>query len=251
MRQLKAIIIEDENIAAIKLQKMIEDIDSSITISKLLSSVKESVVYLSKNHPDLIFLDINLSDNNSFEIFNLVPTIKSKIIFTTAYSEYAIKAFELNSIDYLLKPVSKDALKQSLRKLKELDSEMITDYRQVFHNPPQTFKKRFLVKMNSTLISISVHDVAYFYSDEKLTFLKLKTGKSIPINFALKKLETVLNPSEFYRINRKYIIRISSIKNMYYSSKSRVVLDLEPKAEEKKIIVAIEKLGHFKKWLSN
>lgn len=247
---VKAVIIEDEDLAAIKLQKMIQDIDESIQIVKILSSVKESVAYLSNNQPDLIFLDINLSDNNSFEIFNQVADIKSKIIFTTAYSEYAIKAFELNSIDYLLKPIPKEALERSLQKLMKFSTKEVPDYKQLFQNQTENFKKRFLVKMNNSLITIEIDEVAYFYSDEKVTFIKLKSGKNIPVDFTLKKLEELLNPVNFYRINRKYIVHITSIKKMYYSSKSKVILHLEPTSEDDHISVAIEKLGQFKKWLS-
>lgn len=247
---IKAIIIEDEDIAAIKLQKMIQDIDESIQIIKIISFVKESVIYLKNNHPDLIFLDINLSDNNSFEIFNQISNIQSKIIFTTAYSEYAIKAFELNSIDYLLKPVSKNSLERSILKLKNLDNQSTPNYTQLFQNDGDRYKKRFLVKMNNSLVRINIKEVAYFFSDEKITFIKLRNGKKIPIEYSLKKLEEQLNPINFYRINRKYIIHISSIKKMYYSSKSKVVLHLEPDSNAPNITVAIEKLGHFKKWLS-
>ncbi|WP_420571166.1 LytR/AlgR family response regulator transcription factor [Kordia sp.] len=247
---MNAILIEDEDIAAIKLQKMIQDIDDSIQIVKIISSVKESVAYLSKHQPDLIFLDINLSDNNSFEIFNQVENIKSKIIFTTAYSEYAIKAFELNSIDYLLKPISKEALARSIQKLKDLESDKVPSYAELFRSLENNFKKRFLVKMNNSLVSIEIADVAYFYSDEKVTFIKLKNGKSVPIDYSLKKLEEVLNPIDFYRVNRKYIVHISSIKKMYYSSKSKIVLHLEPASEDDTISVPIEKVGQFKKWLS-
>lgn len=148
---ITAVIIEDEDIAAIRLQKMIQEINESIHILKILSSVKESVEYLSNKQPDVIFLDINLSDSNSFEIFNQVPNISSKIIFTTAYSEYAIKAFEQNSIDYLLKPISKENLTRSLQKLERLSNETIPDYQKIFHDTESSYKKRFLVKMNNSL----------------------------------------------------------------------------------------------------
>ncbi|MBQ4820755.1 LytTR family DNA-binding domain-containing protein [Aquimarina sp. MMG016] len=247
---INAIIIEDEDIAAIKLQKMIQELDSEIHIARILSSVKESVAYLNENTPDLIFLDINLSDDNSFEIFNLVDNITSKIIFTTAYSEYAIKAFEQNSIDYLLKPIPKEALQRSLEKLRKYDSHPNPDYNKVLFNPGDTYKKRFLVKINNNLKTVEVKEIAYFYSEDKITFIKLKNDKKLPIDHSLKRLEEILDPKEFYRINRKYIIHISAISKMYYSSKSKIMLHLEPVAEDQQISVAIEKLGKFKKWLS-
>lgn len=247
---IQAIIIEDEDIAAIKLQKMIQNLDPSIQINKIISSVKESVQYLGNHQPDLIFLDINLSDSNSFEIFKQVSKIRSRIIFTTAYSEYAIKAFELNSIDYLLKPISKEALSRSLKKLKSLDQEQNPSYSELFQSLEIGFKKRFLVKMNNALVSIDINEVAYFYSDEKVTFIKLTNGKNIPIEYSLKKLEALVNPKDFFRVNRKYIVHISAIKKMYYSSKSKIILHLEPTSEDETISVPIEKVGQFKKWLS-
>ncbi|RBW56766.1 DNA-binding response regulator [Tenacibaculum sp. E3R01] len=246
---MNSIIIEDEDIAAIKLQKMIQELDSEIYITKILSSVKESVAYLKKHKPDLIFLDINLSDDNSFEIFNSVTNIKSKIIFTTAYSEYAIKAFELNSIDYLLKPIAKKDLQRSLKKIKQFNEESVPNYNNILNNKKELYKKRFLIKQNNNLISVSVEEIAYFYSEDKLTFIKLKNNKKLPLDESLRKLEEVLDPSKFYRINRKYIINITSIVKMYYSSKSRIILHLNPSVEEQQVTVAIEKVGKFKNWL--
>ncbi|SDH52772.1 LytR/AlgR family response regulator transcription factor [Winogradskyella thalassocola] len=247
---IDAIIIEDEDIAAIKLQKMIQELDQEIHIKKILSSVKESVEYLSVNTPDLIFLDINLSDGNSFEIFNLINDIKSKIIFTTAYSEYAIKAFEQNSIDYLLKPIPKVSLRRSLEKLKKYSNQNAPDYTKIFYHPIDTYKKRFLVKMNNVLVTIEVDDIAYLYSEDKLTFIKKKNNKRIPIDYSLKKLEEILNPSQFYRVNRKYMVHRKAISKMYYSSKSKIILHLDPTTDEEQVPVAIEKTGKFKKWLS-
>ncbi len=247
---INAIIIEDEDIAAIKLQKMIQELDSEIHIARILSSVKESVAYLHEHTPDLIFMDINLSDDNSFEIFNQIDTITSKIIFTTAYSEYAIKAFEQNSIDYLLKPIPKEALQRSLEKLRKYDNQPNPDYAKILYNPANVYKKRFLVKINNNLKTVEIDEVAYFYSEDKITFVKLKNDTKLPIDYSLKRLEEILNPKEFYRINRKYIIHISAISKMYYSSKSKIMLHLEPTTEDQQISVAIEKLGKFKKWLS-
>ena len=229
---------------------MILELDEGIHIKKILSSVKESVAYLSENKPDLIFLDINLSDDNSFEIFNLVNDIQSKIIFTTAYSEYAIKAFEQNSIDYLLKPIPKQLLQRSLDKFRKYYNQETPDYNQIFYHPADVYKKRFLVKMNTTLQTVEIEDVAYFYAEDKLTFIKNRSNKNIPIDYSLKKLEELLNPSHFYRINRKYIVNRNSISKMYYASKSKIMLHLEPNTADEQISVAIEKLGKFKKWLS-
>ncbi|WP_109437083.1 MULTISPECIES: LytR/AlgR family response regulator transcription factor [Aquimarina] len=245
----KAIIIEDESIAAIRLQNLIHEVNDQITIIKVLSSVNESIHYLSSENPDLIFLDINLSDGYSFEIFKILE-INIPIIFTTAYSEYAIKAFEQNSIDYLLKPINKEALQRSISKFSLLNKKELPKYKDLYLHNGQGFKKRFLVKMNSSLKTVDITEIAYFYTQEKLTFIALWSGKKMPIDFSLKKLELELDPSVYFRINKKYIINLKSIGEMYYTSKSRIKVSLNPSPNEDNIFVAIEKLGKFKKWLS-
>ncbi|WP_062059566.1 LytR/AlgR family response regulator transcription factor [Aquimarina longa] len=245
----KGIIIEDESIAAIRLQNLIQEANDQIVIIKVLASVNESIQYLSIETPDIIFLDINLSDGYSFEIFKILD-INIPIIFTTAYSEYAIKAFEQNSIDYLLKPVTKEALIRSIDKFFTLNKSMLPTYQNLLTNNAQGYKKRFLVKMNTSLKIISIDEIAYFYTDEKISFLKLWDGKKLPIDSSLKKLEQELNPSNYFRINRKYIVHLKSIEEMYYTSKSRIKVTLKPTSNENNIFVAIEKIGKFKKWLS-
>lgn len=245
---IKAIIIEDEEIAAIRLQNMIQEADGSIVIQKIIHSVKQAVAYLSSNTPDLIFLDIHLSDSNSFEIFKEVE-IHTPIIFTTAYSEYALKAFKQNSIDYLLKPISGESLGKAIEKFKKFGTSQTPDYRAIFSEEPQ-YKKRFLVKMNKALQTVDVSEISYFYSEDKVTFVKLKNGKSVPLDDTLTAIENQLDPKEFFRINRKYLVGIHSIKKMYYASKSKIQVDLEPESEEFNVFVSVERLGKFKKWLS-
>ncbi|AXT58548.1 response regulator transcription factor [Aquimarina sp. MMG015] len=245
----KAIIIEDESIAAIRLQNLIQEVNNQIMIVKVLTSINESIQYLSTESPDLIFLDINLSDGYSFEIFKILE-INTPIIFTTAYSEYAIKAFEQNSIDYLLKPVAKNSLSRSIDKFFGLNKNKLPEYKDLFLHNGKDYKKRFLVKMNNSLKTIEIDQIAYFYTEEKLTFIQLWNGKKIPIDFSLKKLEQELDPSNYFRINRKYIIHLKCIEEMYYTSKSRIKVSLTPIASESNIFVAIEKIGKFKKWLS-
>ncbi|SEL38231.1 two component transcriptional regulator, LytTR family [Aquimarina amphilecti] len=245
----KAIIIEDESIAAIRLQNLIQEVNNQIIIVKVLTSINESIQYLSTESPDLIFLDINLSDGYSFEIFKILE-INTPIIFTTAYSEYAIKAFEQNSIDYLLKPVAKNSLSRSIDKFFGLNKNKLPEYKDLFLHNGKDYKKRFLVKMNNSLKTIEIDQIAYFYTEEKLTFVKLWNGKKTPVDFSLKKLEQELDPSNYFRINRKYIIHLKSIGEMYYTSKSRIKISLDPDTSESNIFVAIEKIGKFKKWLS-
>ncbi|GAA0728755.1 LytTR family DNA-binding domain-containing protein [Aquimarina litoralis] len=245
----KAIIVEDESIAAIRLQNLIQEVSDQIVIIKVLTSINESIDYLSNTNPDLIFLDINLSDGYSFEIFKILE-IKTPIIFTTAYSDYAIKAFEQNSIDYLLKPVSKESLQRSIEKFFDLNRTQLPEYKNLFLHNAKQHKKRFLAKINNSLKTIEIDEIAYFYAEDKVTFIVLWNGKKIPVDFSLKKLELELNPSDYFRINRKYIVHLKSINDMYYTSKSRIKVSLQPKAEENNIFVAIEKIGKFKKWLS-
>ena len=246
---IKAIIIEDEEIAAIRLQNMVQEIDAEIVVSKHITSTKKAREYLSSNVPDLIFMDIHLSDSNSFEIFKDLE-VESPIIFTTAYSEYAIKAFKQNSIDYLLKPISRESLEQAINKFKKIGKSEIPNYRSLFLSEQPDYKKRFLVKMNKALQSIDISDIAYFYSEDKVTFIKLKNDKVVPIDDTLNALEEQLDPKAYFRINRKYLIGIDSIKQMYYASKSRIQVNLEPHPGGSTVLVSVERLGKFKKWLS-
>ncbi len=246
---IRTLIVEDEEIAAVRLQRMAQEIAPELAILKITGSVNDSIEYLRNNSIDLIFMDINLVDGHSFEIFEKVD-VKSPIIFTTAYSEYAIKAFEQNSIDYLLKPISKEALQRSMEKFNTLQEGKIPNYKNVLLGESDWYKQRFLVKMNNRLKSIPVSEVSYFYSEERLTFMITKDGARVTVSETLKTLVTTLDPTHFFRINRQFIIHRDAIKDMYFTSKSRIRLMLVPFYDEKPIIVAIEKMGEFKRWLS-
>lgn len=254
---IKALIVEDEILAADRLQVLIHEIASEIKIENKTHSVYDTIAYLKEYSVDLIFLDINLSDGLSFEIFDQIKN-RTPIIFTTAYSEHAIKAFEQNSISYLLKPIKREELALAISKFKTYyDSNNRTrfavnfDYQELFQNFT-TYKKRFLVKMNNSLEAIDVNEINYFYSQDKVTFLVTESGNRLPIELTLKQIESELDPSVFFRINRKYIIALESIKKMYYVSKSRIKVELTPENsyESDDVFVAIEKIGKFKKWLS-
>ncbi|MEM8508035.1 MAG: LytTR family DNA-binding domain-containing protein [Bacteroidota bacterium] len=246
---IKTVIIEDEEIAAIRLQRMVQEVDSNIVVAKHIVSAKGAIEYLRSNVPDLIFLDIHLSDNNSFEIFKELE-VNSPIIFTTAYSEYAIQAFKQNSIDYLLKPISKDALNAALEKFKKFAGAKVPDYKAMLLGEREPYKKRFLVKMNNTLQTVDTGKIAYFLSEDKITFIRLKDGKRIPIDDTLNALVDQLDPKRFFRINRKYLVCIDAIKKMYYTSKSRIQVNLAPLPDDVNVMVSVERLGKFKKWLS-
>ena len=250
---MKAIIIEDEEFAAIRLEKMIKECDSTIDIVAKLQSVKESVTWLKSNpNPDLIFLDIQLEDDLSFSIFDQV-NVRSQIIFTTAFDEYAIKAFKLKSIDYLLKPVSQEELNLAISKFKNWNSE-----RNVTINPEElrnliiqqkvTYRERFSVTVGEKLKTISVDDIAYFFSTSGITFAVMNTKNQYSIDLSLDTIKEQLNPSEFFRINRQYLVKLSAIKNVHVFPKSRLKLELDPPAADE-IFVTVEKVPEFKKWI--
>ncbi len=250
---MKAIIIEDEEFAAIRLEKMINECDSTIEIVAKLQSVKESVAWLKSNpNPDLIFLDIQLEDDLSFSIFDQV-SVRSQIIFTTAFDEYAIKAFKLKSIDYLLKPVSQEELNLAISKFKNWNIE-----RNVTINPEElrnliiqqkvTYRERFSVTVGEKLKTISVDDIAYFFSTSGITFAVMNTKNQYSIDLSLDTIKEQLNPSEFFRINRQYLVKLSAIKNVHVFPKSRLKLELDPPAADE-IFVTVEKVPEFKKWI--
>jgi len=251
---MKVLIIEDESFAADKLELMLKEVDPSIHILAKLGSVKESVKWLFQNTADLIFLDIQLSDGISFSIFEQV-TINTPIIFTTAFDQYAIKAFQVNSISYLLKPIRKTYLADSLKKYQTLKSAFSIDFNMLLANiqgKEPDYKKRFLIQVGEKIRKIEVTEIAYFYVLDKGIYLRTFQGNNYPVEFTLDKLETILNPQKFFRINRKYMVNIESIANMVAYSRSRVKLELKPKVDEADdAIVSIDRSGEFKKWLNS
>jgi two-component system, LytTR family, response regulator LytT len=250
---IKAIIIEDEKPAARLLQRKLQK--CHIISEVMLHSVAEAVNWFQNNpHPDLIFLDIQLSDGLSFEIFESVK-INSAVIFTTAYDEYALRAFKLNSIDYLLKPIDEEDLQQAIDKFKvrnitqssvSIDIEMI---RNMFSQPQEpTFKKRFSIKVGEHLKVIGIDEVEVFYSEHKGTYLHTFEGRSYPIDTTLEQLEKELHPQHFFRISRKYIISIKAIKDIVVYSNSRLKLSLNSYRQDE-VIVSRERVSEFKNWL--
>ena len=172
----------------------------------------------------------------------------SPVIFVTAYSEYAIKAFEVNSIDYLLKPITISNLKRSLDKFQRIT--VLPNYSEILKKKESRYRNRFLVKYSNQLLSINIDDIAYFFSEDKWTFLCLKDGRKLPIEFSLKKIEDEVNPKEFFRVNKKFLISVNSIQEMYYVSKLKLKIILNPNFGSENIFVAVEKVGEFKSWLS-
>jgi len=248
----KAIIIEDEKLAAQKLLKMISEIDPEINIIGIIGSIEEAVNFLSNNTPDLIFLDIHLSDGPCFNIFDQVE-VDAPIIFTTAYDQYAIKAFKQNSIDYLLKPISEEELINSIEKYKKVSkgNKADIDFSRIaaLLNAKKDIQKRFMVYAGSKILPVNTEDVAYFFAESKAVFLATFSNRTFPINYSLENVLNVLDEDVFYRINRKIIVNIKAIKEVSQYSKSKLKVTLEP-SPSFEAFVPLEKITAFKRWLN-
>lgn len=254
---MTSVIIEDEKPAARLLQRKLEKLN--IKVGVMLHSVEEALDWFSKNeHPDLIFLDIQLSDGLSFEIFEKVE-IKSAVIFTTAYDEYALRAFKLNSIDYLLKPIDEDDLETAVAKFKsllpkqEIQSQSLgIDFEQIrkmLTNPfEKNYKKRFTIKIGQHLKVISIDEVECFFSENKGTYIHTFDNRNYLIECTLELLEQELDPADFFRISRKFIIPLKAIKEIVLYSNSRLKVIL-PSFKEEDVIVSREKVSDFKTWI--
>lgn len=247
---MKVLIIEDEKIAADYLAKRILHYDATIEILAILESVSASVKWLSVNNADLIFCDIHLADDLSFKIFEQIQVI-TPIIFTTAYDQYAIRAFKLNSIDYLLKPINEQELFNSLEKFRRANVYSPIDLQAIKHllNISSAYKERFLVNTGQRLKSVSIHEIAYFLADQKIVWLVTNDNQRFIMDQTLDKLERILEPKLFFRINRQFIIGLHSIQSIIAYSKSRVKIELKP-ACDKEAIVSFERSSAFKEWLN-
>lgn len=248
---MRTLIIEDEELAAERLIRMISEMESSTEIIATLNSVSASVKWFNDNKmPDLVFMDINLSDGSSFEIFKKI-NITCPIIFVTAFDQYAIDAFKVNSIDYILKPVKKDDLRNALDKYKRMKPQA-ADMSQIIHqllDGRKEYQKRIIIRFGENIKMVEVKDVAYFYTEDKINYLCTQQGLRYPVDFNLDELENLVDPAEFFRINRQFIVNIASIEKMLAWSKSRVKLLLKP-ASDIETIVSTDRSPHFKEWLT-
>ncbi len=252
---MNAIIIEDENLSAQRLEGMLKKYDPGIQILAILPSVADSVQWLRRHDaPDIVFMDIHLEDDLCFKIFELAP-LQSPVIFTTAYDEYMIKAFKVNSIDYLLKPVNAEELAAALEKYKALKAqysspaiETLLEY--IGRRSAPEYKTRFMITVGARIRSIEVKDVAYFYSQDKLTFMVTKDGQNLPIDFSLDKLTTLLDPREFFRISRQFLVGFQSIQTVHTFYKGKYKLDLIPKSKVE-AFVSGDRMSDFKTWLGH
>lgn len=249
MGVMKIVIIEDEKPAARLLSRKLEKLN--FPVSTMLHSVEESIKWFSENQqPDLIFLDIQLSDGLSFEIFEKID-IKSAIIFTTAYDEYALKAFKLNSIDYLLKPIDPKELEQALAKFRErienkqFDLNWVKD---IFLSNKKIYKERFSIKIGQQLKIVNTSEIECIFSENKGTYLYTLENRNYLLDLSLEQLETELNPKYFFRVSRKFIINLNAIQEIQIYSNSRLKIILNSFKNEE-IIVSRERVSDFKNWL--
>ena len=250
---MKTIIIEDEKPSARRLNRMLDEL--GIEVSVLLHSVEEAIAWFRTNdHPDLIFLDIQLSDGLSFEIFDAVE-VKSAIIFTTAFDEYALQAFKLNSIDYLLKPIDDEELEIAVKKYQSLVPKKqklaldFDDIKKLLVNPiEREFKKRFTVKVGQHIKIINADEVECFYSENKGTYAATTDGRNYLLETTLEHLEEDLDPKIFFRVSRKFYVNVTFIKDIISYTNSRLQIKLE-RFNDQEIIVSRERVKDFKLWL--
>ena len=251
---ISVLIIEDEAANAVRLQKMLLQSQEEIAIVGVLQTVRESISWLEKeNKPDVIFMDIRLTDGLSFEIFNQVD-IKSYVIFTTAYDEYALQAFEVNGIDYLLKPIEQKKLDSSIKRIKNfMTPEPDTSIIDVLKNmrlQKDIYRSRFLISYKDLFITIPSTDIAYFSSENKIVHLTTHSNQRYVIKQTLDELMQELNPDDFFKVTRNYIVSLKSIRKLSQSFDYKLKLELTPSVNEI-ILVSRERGISFKNWLDN
>jgi DNA-binding LytR/AlgR family response regulator len=253
---VKVLIVENEAPAWKRLKKMLESLNKQIEVLDILESVEATVSWLKHQQtPDIIFMDIQLADGLSFEIFEKVE-INAPVVFTTAFHEYTLQAFKVNSIDYLLKPIKEEELAQSIHKYHSLKDYLsvgsnkldIENLLKSLQHQSKEYKSRFLVKFGERLLSIPVIDIAYFQADSKIVLLITRDNKKYAIDYSLDELELQLDPSQFYRLNRQFISGIHSIKNIFNYFNGKLKIQLQPETTEE-VLVSREKSSHFKDWL--
>jgi len=248
---MKVLIIEDEKPAVRRLTQLLSVHLPEAQVLESIDTVSAAVNWFGKNaEPDLLFLDIQLADGISFEIFEKIK-VTAPIIFCTAYDQYAIKAFKLNSIDYLLKPIDPEELTQALNKFRSGKKEAgisLDQLRSLMQPATKTFKTRFLIKLGERIQSVDVQDIAFFFSEDKVTLLQTRQGKKYNVDYILDEIEDMVAPEQFFRINRKYISSISAIKDVFTYSNSRLKVYLE-NCPDNDILISRERMGAFKNWL--
>lgn len=247
---MKTIIIEDELPARAKLEAMLKVIDPSIEVVAQLGSVKETLQWLKNNtEPDLAFVDIQLSDDHSFEIFKQHP-VKFPVVFTTAYDKYIMESFEFNSVDYLLKPITEEKLTRSLEKVKKLQEHFLQGnlLKILNHIQSPSSKDRILAKKGTEFIALNLNDIAYFFTEHKIVFAKDFTGRRLIIDKTISELEEIVDPSKFFRLNRKYLCSLNAIEKFKPDS-GKIKIHLTPDCKEG-VYVSKETAPVFRQWIS-
>jgi len=251
---MQILIVEDEEQALNRLQKIIVEVVPDAILIGTTASVEETINWFGNNRmPDLVFMDIQLADGNSFQLFTKIK-ITCPVIFTTAYENYALQAFKVNSVDYLLKPIDKNDVKRAIDKLKLLQSSraLVVNYAEILKTiqpPTKKYKDRFIIKLGDTIKSLSIGDIAYFYTENKSNFVCTNEGKRFPVDFNLDQIEQMLNPKNFFRINRQFIIGHHAIEEMKAHTRSRIIVKLTPPSKLD-TVVAIDRAQDFRNWLS-
>ena len=252
---MRVVIVEDEHLTAQRLENMLHKYDASIEVASTIPSVSEAIEWFKNNEdPDLAFMDIHLEDGQCFSIFENL-NLQVPVVFTTAYDEYTIKAFKVNSVDYLMKPLNYDELVQAIEKFKRIHAQPnaaepkgLETLLQSLHKKEPEYKDRFLVSIGSRLKPVETAEINYFYSAEKITFLVTKDNQRFPVDYSLDKLSLVLNPKEYYRVNRQMMIKLSAITNIHLYPKGKIKLDIVPAMKED-VFVSMDKVVEFKEWL--
>ncbi|WP_224998497.1 LytTR family DNA-binding domain-containing protein [Cesiribacter sp. SM1] len=256
---MRLYIIEDEVVAAERMQELVRQTSPDAEIIGLADSIEDSVQYLQNNPmPDLILMDIELVDGQSFEIFKEVE-VSCPVIFTTAYDEFALQAFKVHSIDYLLKPIQREELQKSIDKFRQLQkvygggnrpdySELVQELRRSTAPVNNTWREHFLVKQGQRLLSISIDEIAYFYSEDRVTFLKTHDNRFFPLDYTLEEVEQQVDPRQFFRASRQFIVDRQAIGNIYIHFNGKYKLTLKPATSEE-IFVSRDRGAEFKKWL--
>lgn len=246
---MKVLILEDETLAAEKLEATLMELQPEWQVVSRIKSISSAVEWLESNpHPDLIISDIRLLDGLAFEIFQKVK-IDKPVIFTTAYDQYAIRAFEVNSIDYLLKPVQKEKLQTALAKLKK--EPPFPDYNEVLtfiKSNKTSYKSRFMVRLGQRIVAIPAEKIGYFYSENKLSYIVTLDAKKFPLDQPLDELIDLLDPKRFFRANRQFIVAFDSIAEIHPYFKGRIKIVLQPKSDEE-VVISSDRTPEFKKWI--
>lgn len=249
---MNILIVENEKPASDKLVRVLMKIDKSITILGVIETVEETINRLQENpQPDLILMDIQLDDGLCFEIFE-TANVEIPVIFTTAYDEYTLKAFKVNSIDYLLKPVDEELLRSALAKFKKLYADkdpFKRDFKQLLYEFRNQYKSRFLIKIGEKYRSVPSGEISHFHISERSVFLNDNQGKDYGIDYSLEQLQTMLDPRKFFRINRECIVNLEAISLMYSYSSSRLQLTLKDREKSDLFVVSRDKVAEFKRWI--